>query len=78
MIERLDDRDMIGINWNRWIAWQSGVGACLVNDHACRSALGFVKDAVPENVPALLGKATIGNVDAAQSGVIGDKRPCNG
>jgi hypothetical protein len=46
---------MIGINWNRWIAWQSGVGACLVNDHARRSALGFVKDAVPENVPALLG-----------------------
>ena len=31
-----------------------------------------------ENVPALLGETAIGNIDAAQSGVIGDKRPGDG
>lgn len=77
-IARLDDRDMVGVNRNRWIAWQSGVGARFVDDDACRCALSFVKDAMLENVPALLGETAIGNIDAAQSGVIGDKRPGDG
>ncbi len=78
VMKRLDDRDVIGVNRNRWIAWQSGVGARFVDDHACRCALGFVKDTMLEDVPAFIGKSAIGNIDAAQSGIIGDKRPGDG
>jgi hypothetical protein len=77
-VDRLDNGDMIGIDRHRWIAGQSGVGACLIDDYACRRALRFVKDAMLEVIPALIGKPAIGDIDAAQGWVIGDECSCDG
>src|ERR1700730_9636719 len=45
-MKRLGDRNVIGVDRHGWIAGQSGVGARFVDDHACRGALGFIKDAM--------------------------------
>ena len=69
---------MIGVDRDGGISRQAGIRARFIDDAPRRRVLGFIEDAMFENVFAVLGQAAIGDIDAAQGRVVGDQNAGDG